>query len=99
MNGREGSGLGIAEQDGNTIGSFYRQQNPRRSANQRVTVLFVAEHAGFGSRFLLALNNAHVGAVDLPAAGQSPVAVKQSEEATPVLVNIFRFVFVESGEV
>ena len=45
------------------------------------------------------MNNAHVGAVNLPAAGQRPIAVQELEKTTTILVNIFRGVFVKASQV
>src|SRR5437016_14681541 len=86
---RERASLRIADQDWNTISGFDRQQNLRRVTDERVTEFVVAEHIGFGLRFLLVMNHAHIGAMCLPTASQGPFAVEQLEKPAPVLVNIF----------
>jgi len=45
------------------------------------------------------MNDANVGAMNLPAAGQRPAACEQFEESAAILVNVFGLVFIESGEV
>jgi len=95
----ECSGLWIAEQYRNTVGSLYRQQNFRCLTDECVAIFFIAEHAGFGLCFLVASNDTHVGAVGLPAASQGPFAVKELEKPATIFVDIFRVVFVKAGEI
>jgi hypothetical protein len=45
------------------------------------------------------MNDANVGAMNLPATGQRPAAFEQFEESPAILVNVFGVVFIESGEV
>ena len=99
MHRREGAGSGIAKQNRNTVGSFYCQQYARYVADQRVAVNIVARNAGFRFRFGFVCDHAHVGAVNLPAAGQGPGACEEFEEPAPVFVNVLGVIFVEAGEV
>src|SRR5437764_10252849 len=99
MNCRKRARQRIADQDRNAVGSLNRQQNSRSATNERVAVLIIAEHAGLWFCFLWIVNDAHVRAVNLPTTGQRPVAVEELEKAAPVLINIFRIVFIEAGKV
>ena len=99
MNCRKRTRQRIAEQDRNAVGSLHRQQNFRRAADERVALLIVAEHAGLWFCFLGPVNHAHVRAVNLPTTGQRPDACEELEKAAPIFVNIFRFVFIEAGQV
>jgi len=61
--------------------------------------LIVAKNAGLWFRFLRIVNDANIRAVNLPTTGQRPDAFEELEKAAPVLINIFRFVFIEAGKV
>src|SRR5437588_9332428 len=89
----------IADQDRNAVGSLNRQKNFRSATNKRIAVLIVAENAGLWLRFLRIVNDANIRAVNLPTAGQRPDAFEELEKAAPVLINIFCFVFIETGKV
>ena len=99
MNRRERARCGIADQDRDAVSSLYDKQDVRRGADERVTVLIIAEHPGFLFRFDFGVNDAHVGAVNLPAPGERPVPSEELEEAAAIFVNVFGLVFVETGEV
>src|SRR5438067_11588518 len=99
MNCSKRARQGIADQDRNAVGSLNRQQNLRSVADERIAVLIVAENAGLWLRFLRIVNDANIRAANLPTAGQRPDAFEELEKAAPVLVNIFCFVFIETGKV
>lgn len=99
MNGGERACFRIADQNWDAVSSLYCKQDVRRGADERITVLVVAEDAGSWHCFFFSLNDAHIGAVNLPAAGQRPVAVEELEKAAAVLVNVFGIVFIEAGEI
>src|SRR6266511_5812726 len=99
MHGGEGAGLGIAEQNRNAVGSLDGQKNLRQVADECVAILIVAKHAGLWLRVCLVSDNAQVGAVKLPAAGQCPFAFEEFEKPATILVNVFGGVFVKTGEV
>ena len=92
-------GHGIADQNRNAVGRLYRQQHVRGVTDQSVAVLVITEHAGFGHRVGFGMNDTNVGAMNLPAAGQRPAACEEFEKSPAILVNVFRLVFIKSGEV
>ena len=94
-----GPGFGIGNQHGNAVGSLYCQQNPGSVADQGVTAFVIAEHVWCLLRFLVIMNDAYVGTVNLPAAGQDPVPCEEFEKTATILVNVFSVVFVKSGQV
>ena len=89
----------IADQDRNAVGSLNRQKNFRSATNKRIAVLIVAENAGLRFCFLRIVNDAHIRPVNLPTTGQRPIAFEELEKAAPVLINIIRLVFIETGKV
>src|SRR5436190_15166724 len=99
MHGGKRAGRRIAQQDRNTIGRLDPEQNVRGVADQSITVLVIPEHTGPRTGFGYGTNDPNVGAVYLPTTGQRPIAVEQFEKAAPVLVNVFRVVFIKAGEV
>jgi len=99
MDGGEGAGDRIGDQDGNAIGRLDGEQDLRSVTDQSIAVIVVAQHAGFWARLICGMDDAHIDAVNLPAAGQQPGAVEQLEKAPPVLVNILRVVFIETGKI
>src|SRR5881398_2773004 len=82
-----------------TIDADVPRQPACTAANERVAVLIVAENAGLWFRFLRIVNDANIRVVNLPTTGERPDAFEELEKAAPVLVNIFRFVFIEAGKV
>src|SRR5215813_10202021 len=88
----------IAEQDRNAIRSLHTGQHAFRVADDHIAKDRVAAFVLGGFRFLLRLDHAHVGAVNLPATGERPVARKKLEKPATILQNVLRRVVVKAGE-
>src|SRR5262245_28565066 len=89
----------IGNENRNTISSLDRQQDLGCVADEGVAILIVAEDAGLLPRIAFRMDHADIGAMNLPTSGQGPFTVEETKKAAPVFVDIFRFVFVEAGQV
>jgi hypothetical protein len=69
MDSREGAGSRIANEDWYAVGSLYAGQNPRRVADDGITVNRVASSVFSGLRLAALINKTHVRTVDLPTTG------------------------------
>src|ERR1041385_1042862 len=88
----------ISEQNRNAIRCLNTGQHAFRIADNHIAIDRVAAFVLSRLRFLLRLDHAHVGAVNLPAAGERPVAGKKLEKPAPILQNVLRSVVVEAGQ-
>src|SRR5829696_9042025 len=89
----------IADENGNAVGIFNSCQNSLRLTDNHIAVDRFAALVLFRFSFFRRLDHAHAGAVDLPAAGEDPLARKKLEKAATILQNVLRCVFVETGKI
>src|SRR5688572_19427691 len=99
VNGRISSGNRIGQQKRNTICSLYACQHPSCIADDRIAVNRFTSCVLRRFRIRGCMDQAHVRSVDLPAAGQGPLARKELEKPATILQNVFRSVFIKAGEV
>ncbi len=99
MNGSEGAGIWVANQNGHAVGRLNAGQNARGVADDRIAVNGFAACTFGRLSFRYSIYESHLGAVYLPAAGQRPFALKELEKTAPVLQNVFRCVFVKAGKI
>src|SRR4030095_1560050 len=95
---RKGASDRITQQNRNAIRSLNSGQHTFRITDDHITEDRFAELVLGRLRFLPRVNHAHVGAVNLPAARQLPIAGKKLEKPATILQNVLRRVVVEAGE-
>ena len=102
MNGGESARLWVANQNGHAVSRLYTRQDAAGIADNRIAVNSIAVRTLDRLRFGEIIYETHVGAVNLPAAGECPLgklAWEKLEKAATILQNVFRSVFIKAGKI
>ncbi len=99
MNRRERARLRIANQNRHAVGSLNNCQNIFSFADDGIAVIVVSTGIGRRLCFARLIDYANIATVNLPAAGQRPLAREKLEKAPTILHNVVRRIFVKAGEV
>jgi hypothetical protein len=88
----------VPQEQWDTIRGLYAGQNTGSVTDDRVAINCISELVLSGLCIVTIIHNSNIRTMDLPTAGQGPIAGKKLEKAATILQNVLRRIFIKPGK-